>query len=224
LKTGEAASGILKLLDRQDAPDLLAPYVTLCERLHKENNHYPGSPAIAAALTRPDDNIILMELHPVEYTQLKKALSPDKRVHVHHRDGFSALVALSPPVQRRGLALIDPSYETDEEYLNVAMAVSSLTKRWPEAVIAVWYPLVQRRAAETAVLKKSVASCAKSGVLCTELCPAGPGENAWGLYGSGMLIVNPPWKTDEQIAGCLPWIRDVLAVDSRASTEHGWIP
>lgn len=224
LKTGEAASGILRLLGRNAAPATLAPYLSLCEGYHTNGAWYPGSPVVAAALTRPCDNLVLMELHPAEHAQLKAALDGDSRAHVHFRDGFQGIVALSPPVHRRGLVLIDPSYETDEDYANVAAAVSALMRRWPEAVVAVWYPLVTRRSDATNALKQAVAACrlpGKDGPLFAEICPAGTGAGEWGLYGSGMMIVNPPWKIDDDIAECLPWLADALAENSRVTSEYG---
>ena len=220
-KTGEADSGILKLLGLNDAPNLLVPYLSLCKRYHTDGAWYPGSPTIAAELTRPGDDLILMELHPAEHTQLKGALDSDPRAHVHHRDGFQGLVALSPPVHRRGLVLMDPSYETDEDYQNVAKAASALMRRWPEAVVAVWYPLVSRRKNATETLKKKVAECGKGETLCAELCPAGISDNEWGLYGSGMLVVNPPWKLEDDIAECIPWLTRALADDSRGTSDYG---
>ncbi len=223
VKTGEASSGILRLLGCEDAPQSIAPYLAICERLYADGRRYPGSPGVASALTRPGDNLVLMELHPAEHERLKAAMAFDSRAHVHFRDGFSGLAALSPPIPRRGLALIDPSYETDGDYASVEEAVQTLARRWPEGIVAVWYPLVSRRAAVTEKLKASVAASGKGGVFCAELCPAGADAGEWGLFGSGMLITNPPWKLDEDIATCLPWITEALAIDSRARSRQEWL-
>ncbi len=222
-KTGEAATGILRLLGLDGIPGALRPYLALCERLYADGARYPGSPAVAAALTRPGDNLILMELHPAEHERLKAAMSRDGRVHVHHRDGFSALAALSPPTPRRGLALVDPSYETDGDYASVGNAARTLARRWPEGIVAIWYPLVARRDRETRELKELVAGTSPGGVLCAELCPTGAEGGDWGLYGSGMLVTNPPWKLDEEISEVLPWLGRALAANSGGHSELFWL-
>ena len=223
LKTGEASSGVLRLLGRNDAPGGLAPYLSLCERLYADGRRYPGSPAVAAALTRAEDRLVLMELHPGEHERLKAAMSADARAHVHFRDGFTGLTALCPPVPRRGLALVDPSYETDGDYPAAAEAVRTLARKWPEGIVAVWYPLVPRRAAATERLKSEVAEAGKGGVLCVEFCPSRADESEWGLFGSGMLVTNPPWRLDEDIGACLPWISGALAADASASSRLEWL-
>ncbi len=239
LKTGEASSGILRLLGRDDPPGKLKPYLDLCERLYADGARYPGSPGVASALTRPDDNLILMELHPAERERLKASMSDDRRCHVHFRDGFAGLAALSPPTPRRGLALVDPSYETEDDYANVAKAVRTLARRWPEGIVAVWYPLVARKAAGTETLKADVVASATGGVLCAELravpraepraglraetYPNGAPEGGWGMYGSGMLVANPPWRLDEDISGILPWLSRTLEVTEEGSASLVWL-
>jgi 23S rRNA (adenine2030-N6)-methyltransferase len=141
LKTGEAVLGIQKqgaLLEK----DL--PYTKCLEAIRQQygSSFYPGSPLLAQMLLRPFDHIHLMELHPQEYAALKKNMR-FPNVYVHRRDGYEGVLALSPPIPRRGLVFIDPSYEVKEEYGQVTKFITALHKRWPEAIILLWYPILK---------------------------------------------------------------------------------
>lgn len=103
---------------------------------------YPGSPLIAAQLLRSTDVIHLMEMHPAEHKALKRAMR-GHNVHIHQRDGYEGVLAISPPTPRRGLVLIDPSYEIKTEYLRVADFVIGLHEKWPQATVMVWYPILK---------------------------------------------------------------------------------
>ncbi len=136
-KTGEAAEGILKA----DLPP--GPYAEALAAVRAAHGTqaYPGSPLIAATLLRPQDRLHLMELHPAEHTALKRAVR-GANVAVHKRDGYEGVLALSPPTPRKGLVLIDPSYEVKSEYDDVPVFVRKLLAKWPEASVLVWYPIL----------------------------------------------------------------------------------
>ncbi len=144
-KTGEAAIGIEKLILDQGKQD---QYIDLVKQLRLEMQQpsfYPGSPLIAKKLMRDQDVLFLMELHPGEIKylyDLKKLKGP--KTHIHHRDGYEGVLALSPPKNRRGLVLIDPSYEIKSEYDQVANFCTRLYKKWPEAIIMIWYPILKQ--------------------------------------------------------------------------------
>lgn len=142
LKTNESSEGIFSLLKKKKLSDS-HPYLSLIQRLHHEVAPflYPGSPFIAEALLRPTDDIILMELHPAEYKHLRHFMHYDN-VHIHHRDGYEGVIALSPPKKRRGLILIDPSYEEKSEFEQVTKTVLKIAERWSQASIMIWYPLL----------------------------------------------------------------------------------
>jgi 23S rRNA (adenine2030-N6)-methyltransferase len=135
-KTGEAAQGIARL-----DPDPATPFgrALAAERAERGASAYPGSPAIARRLLRPQDRLTLFELHPAEHAALRAALA-GPGVAIHRRDGFEAALAMAPP--RRGLALVDPSYEVKADYAAAAAFVRRLLAIWPEAVVLVWYPLL----------------------------------------------------------------------------------
>src|SRR6185369_7357303 len=142
-KTAEAADGVLRLLDLKSPPPLLQGYLDLLRSLNpagmgRELALYPGSPLIAARLMRDSDRAVLCELQPDEAARLKKLFAHDARVGVHQRDGYAALGALVPPKERRGLVLIDPPFEAqDDEFRAIEAALATAYSRWPTGIYAI---------------------------------------------------------------------------------------
>lgn len=178
-KTGEAADGILKA----GLPP--GPYAEALARVRARHGAmaYPGSPLIARELLRGEDRLVLMELHPGEHAALK-ALMKRLGGEVHHRDGYEGVLALSPPVPRRGLVLVDPSYEVKAEYEAVADFVRKLLARWPEAVVLVWYPILAEARHERLIAGLSPLSVTRHEV---------DFGTTRGMTGSGLVGVNLPW-------------------------------
>lgn len=201
-KTGEAGKGIVPLLASGGLPQA-HPYaraIALCRARHGETA-YPGSPLIARLLLRPKDQLHLMELHPREHGALKQALK-GANVHIHRRDGLEALTAISPPAPRRGLAVIDPSYEVKSEFEQVGAAAARLRAKWPEAAVLVWYPLLEG-APHRAMLERLTA---QGPSWQDELAfPAGQQR----ALGSGLVCLHPPYGVEERLQG--GWIRAALA-------------
>ena len=189
-KTHEAQNGIEHLLKLKKIP-AAHPYFQLLQRVRAEvgKNIYPGSPFIAEALLRPTDTIHLMELHPQEYAKLRYFLNYPN-VHVHKRDGYEGVLALTPPPVRRGVVLIDPSYEIKTEYALAAQKILKLAKKWPEAHIMVWYPLLEENRHHE-LLEPLKAAALKETFNQQVLF-----KNAVkGMIGSGVFIVNTPYGT-----------------------------
>lgn len=223
-KTGEAARGIVALLSRDDYPEAIAPYVSLCREFYDSGLRYPGSPEIVRSLSRDVDQLILMELHPSEIENLRRTMGDYPRVHVHHRDGYAGLSALCPPDPRRGFALMDPSYETADDYEKAAVALLDAHKKWPVGILALWYPILARRERELFGLKDRFQSSGIPGILSTELLIRKPvdGEE-FGLLGSGMLIAQPPWKLDSDLEAILPYLASVLGERDEGSWNLEWL-
>lgn len=224
-KTGEAERGILSIIDRQDIPEGLAPYVQVCRKTYAQGHRYPGSPEIVRCLSREGDQLTLMELHPTEIENLRENLSGDPRVHIHHRDGFAGALALCPPEPRRGFALIDPSYETGDDYEKAAETIIGLNRRWPAGTIALWYPLVGRRAENLLSMMNRIAAAGIPDVLIGEMTvtPHAADDDGFGLYGSGMLIVRPPWKLKEETDAFLPWLATALGENGAGTGKTEWL-
>ena len=188
-RTGEAAAGILRLL--ADPPAALADYVGLVQGL----GLYPGSPAIARALLRPQDRLACCELHPEDFATLRREFSGDRQVAVHFRDAWEALRGLLPPPERRGLILVDPPYEASDEFFRLADGLRLGHGRFPSGVFAAWYPIKHRapvRAFHTALRDGGI-----SDIVAAELWLREPLDAAR-LNGCGLLVINPPYRFEAE--------------------------
>ncbi len=186
-KTGEAADGIARA-----TPE--GPYAAAIAATRAAHGPaaYPGSPAIAAALLRPSDRIVLCELHPGEHAALRAAFGG--RAEIHRRDGHEGLPALCPPVPRRGLALIDPSYEVKAEYARAAETALATLARWPEGVVLLWYPILPE--GRHAALTERLAGLPGRLIAEAEFRERPPR----GMTGSGLAILNPPFGAAALVA------------------------
>ncbi|MFN3701563.1 MAG: 23S rRNA (adenine(2030)-N(6))-methyltransferase RlmJ [Alphaproteobacteria bacterium] len=195
LKTGEAASGIGWLL----GSNLLPPQSLYARTLRAiqdkfGRNAYAGSPLMAQTLLRPDDRLFLAELHPQEYDALAKLFAADKRVKTAKQDGLAYARGLLPPTPRRGLILIDPSYEIKSEYEQIADFVLEAHKKWPVGVIMLWYPLLAAQRHEAMITKLERAALPKA--LRHEVDFSARNNPRHGMRGSGLYIINTPFGLD----------------------------
>lgn len=223
LKTGEAEKGILSVMSLsipQEAKlyfDYVSKYV--------ENKKYPGSPVIELDNLRTQDTLILSELHPQEFQNLKENINNSKTkdscsVQVHNRSGWEMINALTPPKTKRGAVLIDPSYETISDYEDAARTIVSVNKKWNNGIIMLWYPLLNHRSNEIDTMIETIINgCKKNNpnieienlqLLVNEKDShkevsleeyrnsAEDKKNPPRLYGSGMLVINAPWMLKEQ--------------------------
>ncbi len=193
-RTGEAARGIFRLLDQP--PAALADYVGLVEAL----GLYPGSPAIIAALLRPGDRAVACELHPEEAAGLRRHFGREAQVAVHVRDGYEAIRAFLPPAERRGLTLIDPPYEATDEHGRVAEAVRAAAGRLAGGVVLAWYPVKHR--APVRALHDALRASGLRDVMAVELLLREPLDAAR-LNGSGLVVVNPPYRFEAEMPALL---------------------
>jgi len=218
-KTGEYLEGIAKLW-ALSADSALGRYVDLVRLLNAGKlETYPGSPLIAATMARENDQIHLMELHPQEVIELKRNFRNFPQVGVHHRDGYEGVQSLLPPKPNRGLVLIDPAYEVKTEYMDVAKFLPKALKHWGNASYAIWYPLLGAARHEE-MIRALVANCPSVGILRSELHVSAPTER--GMFGSGMLLINPPWQLDQQLTAEVPELLRKLDV-SAGRAELSWL-
>jgi 23S rRNA (adenine2030-N6)-methyltransferase len=220
----EADEGIYRLAKfAKNNP--LSPGVTqYLECIRAENSDdeitiYPGSPFILARLLRPQDRLKLFELHPKEIDILRHNISElkqAKQIDIYAEDSFARLKGLMPPPSRRGLVLIDPSYEDKQDYRYLETAMEEALHRFATGCYAIWYPALSRR--ESAALPdrmKKIATAHKRSWLHAELrVENAPKERR--LQASGMFIINPPWTLEKQLAESLPILIKALGQDSGA--------
>jgi 23S rRNA (adenine2030-N6)-methyltransferase len=211
----EHEGGVGKLWSSRDAPPAVARWLALAQRFNGGDTlrRYPGSPWLARELLRPNDDLYLFELHPAEHRSLKKACDGDRRVQVLRDDGLTASIGLVPPPCKRALTLVDPSYELRDEHRTVIDAVGKLHRRFATGVIAIWYPVIERRWVER--YERALRATGIGPLATYELCVARE-RRGGGLVGSGMFVVNPPWQLDEELDAALPWLAERLAVDAGA--------
>ncbi|MFT3755915.1 MAG: 23S rRNA (adenine(2030)-N(6))-methyltransferase RlmJ [Pseudoxanthomonas sp.] len=222
-KTAEADTGIGKLRTHPALPELLQRYLQAITA--HGDGIYPGSPLLAAGELRENDRLAACELQPEEAQALKALFARDPRVAVHARDGYAATKALLPPSASgtkfaRGLVLIDPPYEAqDAEYPQIVTTLKEGLQRWPQATWAIWYPIKQRRRLQP--FFRSIAALPARSALVVELLVR-PDDSPLRLNGSGMLLLNPPWQFDREIAPALPALRQLLG-ENGASTRLEWL-
>jgi 23S rRNA (adenine2030-N6)-methyltransferase len=209
-KKGEFEQGIGRLWERDDLPEPVADYLARVREFNPQGplEQYPGSPAFAQMLLRPKDQLRLFELHPTDYRILESYLGTVKGAEVAHADGFNSLKGQLPPSTRRALTLIDPSYEGNGDYARVVAALREALQRFAEGVYMVWYPQVQK--IEAAQLPRRLEALAPHGWLHARLTVQRPDSLGFGLAGSGVFILNPPYTLHDQLATVLPYLVEVL--------------
>jgi 23S rRNA (adenine2030-N6)-methyltransferase len=220
-KNAEHEAGIGRVMSAATPPPGLDPYLAVVRASNPGSRlrRYPGSPKLVRELLRPADQLVLMDLHPRALGALRRNFARDSQVHIHERNAFEGIPALVPPPERRGLVLIDPSYEVKEDFRNVVSLLQAAHGRWPGGCYLIWYPLIQDRAA--ARFPAAIAGCGIRRIFRAELRIEG--ELFEGMRGSGMLIVNPPYGLDAQLRTLLPWLWQTLAVAGRGGRIAQWL-
>ncbi|WP_020160302.1 23S rRNA (adenine(2030)-N(6))-methyltransferase RlmJ [Methylobacter marinus] len=209
LENREFDNGIGKLWQRHDLPDGVAAYVELIRQFNGQEplRRYPGSPLIAQRLLRDADRLFLYELHSTEIALLTEAVNRDRRIKVFHDDGLKNAIGLLPPAERRGLVLIDPSYEMKSDYQEVVNTLVKMHKRFATGIFALWYPVVERRRNDA--LEQALQNSGIKNIQLFELgIQADTSEH--GMTASGMIVINPPWTLKPDMERVLPWLADVL--------------
>lgn len=206
-RTGEWRRGIGRLLDATDPAPALADYVALV-RAAGAPRAYPGSPALARALLRPQDRLALVELHPEDHATLKARFRGDPQVAVHRRDAWEALRALTPFPERRGLVLLDPPFEQEGEFERMAAAMAELRRRFRAGVLAAWYPIKHR--APVRAFHDAVRAAGVRDAVATELWLREP-TDPQRLNGSGLLVVNPPYRFEPEAEAILDALLPLLS-------------
>ena len=220
-KTGEWEEGAAQVMAQTgDAPELLADWLAMLRTLNPggELVVYPGSATLLATLRRPQDRVVLYELHSTDHATLAAQMRRESRVAVEKADGFAALQALLPPPESRSLALIDPSYEMKSDYEAVVAALVGARRKFPTGVFALWLPVIER--ARTDAVLAAIVTAGLRKVFRIEFCIV-PDGAARGLTGSQMLVVNPPWTLPDAATTALDWL--ARALRATGPVDSGWL-
>ncbi|MGO4869633.1 MAG: 23S rRNA (adenine(2030)-N(6))-methyltransferase RlmJ [Roseiarcus sp.] len=228
-RSPEWRDGVARLLKaRPPAPvaALLAPYLQAIGPFDADGRpaSYPGSPALAQALLRPQDRIALCEAHPEERERLVAALGRDSRLSIVGTDGYVALNAYIPPKERRGVVLIDPPYEEPDESERVEAALARALAKWPRGTYALWRPI--KTPLEDARFLNAIGALGAPGVLRLELDVGAVAPSAHSpspLSRTGLLIVNPPFGLIDEARVLMPWLAQLLRRDAGGGFVCAWL-
>ncbi len=219
-KLAEFRDGIGRLWERDDLPSALADYVARVRRLNPDGRlrRYPGSPFFARWALRAQDRLRLFELHSKDARLLAKHFADaGKQVVVSPDDGFAGLKALLPPPSRRGFVLIDPPYEEKQDYERVIVALKDALQRFAGGVYMLWYPQLTRK--EAFELPARLKKLPAPDWLHVTLRVRQPAEDGFGLHGSGLFIINPPWTLHDTLRELMPYLVSVLGQDEGAAYD-----
>jgi 23S rRNA (adenine2030-N6)-methyltransferase len=213
----EWLEGIARLWNEPVLPGVLEPYLARVRALNPDGQlrHYPGSPRLAVDLLRPGDRACLYELLGKDFEVLDAHFRGRRAVRCVAADGFAALRGLLPPAPRRGLIFIDPSYEVKSDYTRLLDTLADALRRFAGGCYLIWYPIVQRNEAQE--LPSRLLALQPARWLRAELKVKAPPAEGFGLFGSGMFVINPPWTLPGMMEEVLPWLARRLANDEHAS-------
>lgn len=226
-KTGEWLEGIGRLIDAQLPPDvasILAPYLAAVRRENAGHGgailRYPGSPQIARSLMRTIDRLVVNELHPEDNARLTTQFAGDPQTTVLAIDGWTAVKALLPPAERRGLILIDPPFEEPGEFDRLVRALRDAHKRFATGTVILWYPIKDERA--VAAFHAQLQSMLAVKLLSVVLMVRNP-EHLGGLPGTGLVIANPPFTLEAKLEVLIPFLKSTLEQGSGARARIEWL-
>ncbi len=211
-KLGEYRDGIGRLWNASGLPPAAKDYVDIVRQLNPDDTlkHYPGSPWLARQMLRDCDRLRLYEMHTSDAKLLLECFKGTGReVAITDGDGFIGLKAILPPPPRRALVLIDPSYETKSDYGAVVKALQEALKRFPTGTYALWYPMLSKL--ESRQLPDRLKRLGAKDWLHATLEVKAPAKDGFGMNGSGMFIINPPWTLEKTLHETLPKLTELLA-------------
>ena len=216
-KTQEFEQGIQRLWHLTDSPELVSHYLEIVKKFNPSNQlrTYPGSPCLARQLLRPEDRIVLCELQSEVYAQLRQEFSRTKQARVYLEDGYGILKAVLPPLERRGVVLIDPSFEQANEFTNLVRQAHAAYQRWETGVYVLWYPIKSQRILQK--FHRDLVATGMKDLLAIQLYVY-PKDVELRLNGAGVVIINPPYQLDHAISQVLPWLCNKLAVERGSYT------
>jgi 23S rRNA (adenine2030-N6)-methyltransferase len=193
LRTGEAQSGVVRLAGMSgEMPEALSTYLSLVRDTGQ--NAYPGSPLITAMLLRPQDRLTAIEKHPEEFASLKQALAPFRSAVAENVDGYARALKLLPPPSRRGLVLIDPPFESPDEFSVLARTVRDAMQKFATGIYEIWFPIKSQVEADAFVGEVLAGGIDKALRVDTKVAaPQGKLDRA------GLLVINPPYGFEAQM-------------------------
>jgi 23S rRNA (adenine2030-N6)-methyltransferase len=224
-KTGEWQDGIGRLIHVKlpgDVAELLAPYLDAVKAQNPDGNlrYYPGSPFITRHMLRPQDRLMAFELHPMDADRLKENFAGDFQTRVTQLDAWDIFGTHLPPKEKRGLVLVDPPFEEKGEFSRMVQSLQKAQNRWPGGTYAYWYPI--KEPGEVDAYVKALKATGIPKILRIELTIRPPSEPPR-LYGTGMIVVNPPYVLEQEMRVLLPVLAELLSDQGRGKWSVDWV-
>ena len=221
-KAREYENGIARLWNAGDLPAELVPYMDAVRSVnpHPTLRYYPGSPLVARRSMRDSDRMVLVELNKTDCDELKAVMAGERHVSVQCMDAYQSLKAYLPPAERRGLVLIDSSFDRAREFDRLVKALKEAHVRWATGVYAIWYPIM-----EPGPMRDFAADVQRSGirkVLRAEILVRERDESGI-VPGCGMLVVNPPWRFDDEAKRVVAYLAKKLVVSGQGAGKVDWL-
>ncbi|HKS87084.1 MAG TPA: 23S rRNA (adenine(2030)-N(6))-methyltransferase RlmJ [Pseudolabrys sp.] len=221
----EWQDGIAKLLSAKlsaKTAAVLAPYLEVIGALNERGQLrvYPGSPALTRAWLRPQDRLVACELEPKAATALARNLRGDSRIKTLRIDGWTALNAYVPPKERRGVVLVDPSYEADNDFTRLFSELMAGYRKWPTGIYLLWYPIKGRGNPD--LLARRFRRSGLQKALRAEI-QVGPLSDPSRLNGCGLIVVNPPWTLEQDLSGAGAELATILAREGKPAFRLDWL-
>jgi 23S rRNA (adenine2030-N6)-methyltransferase len=218
-KTGEAEGGIIRVLEEADLPEPLARYREIVRGFGE--GRYPGSPLIAAKMLRTQDRLVAIEKHPEEFAALAASLGRVKRARAIHADFRGQLKRLLPPPERRGVVLLDPPYEAENEFIEAARVIVESWRRFATGIYLLWYPAKHRPSVDAAageVLNAGISSLVRLDLDIGSPQTASEPGRAPPMSVTGLLVVNPPYGFADRMSAVLRTLTTLLGRDGANSS------
>ena len=214
----EYLDGVARLWDCDDLPPVLREYMNLIQLCNNKGDWslYPGSPEVIRRIIRADDRMRLFELHPTDFDILQENFERDRQAKLFKSDGFASLKALLPPPTRRAVIFMDPPYEIKTDYLKVVDALEEGLARFAEGVYVVWYPILTR--GDHVRMLESLRKLSEK-TLNIAMTVQEPDEKGFGMLGSALFVINPPWTLKTTMEAVMPHLIEKLAQYPGASYE-----
>ena len=221
-KAREYENGVARLWNASDLPRELEPYMEAVRAVnpHPTLRYYPGSPLVARRFMREGDRMLLVELNKVDCEELKSVMAGQRHVSVQCIDAYQSLKSYLPPAERRGLVLVDSSFDRAREFDRIVKALKEAHARWATGIYAIWYPIM-----EPAPMRDFAQDVQRSGirkVLRAELVVRARDESGI-IPGCGMLVVNPPWRFDDEAKAIVQYLAKKLAVSGKGIGKVDWL-
>ena len=214
----EYLDGVARLWECDDLPKVLSEYMNLIQLCNNKGDWtlYPGSPEVIRRTIRADDRMRLFELHPTDFEILEENFERDRQAKLFKSDGFASLKALLPPPTRRAVIFMDPPYEIKSDYPKVVDALQEGLSRFAEGVYVVWYPILTR--GDHIRMIESLRKLSEK-TLNIAMTVQEPDEKGFGMLGSGLFVINPPWTLKDTMQDVVPYLVEKLAQYPGASYD-----